>query len=120
MGLEDMFDIFEGKGSRRDRGYDQEHGIGDPLRRSEEGQGRGYYDREDEHDPVSAKLKDVAGKVMKNKALLAVVIIGGIVVLCAGIWLLSVVVGIVDKHGIKGLLDMSNGPLKWLWEGSGK
>jgi hypothetical protein len=120
MGIEDMFDVFEDKGRRRDRGYDYGHDRGDPIRRSEEGQNRGYYDREDEDDLMIGKLKEAAGKVRKNKVLLAVVIIGGAVLLCAGLWLLSVVVGIIDKHGIKGLLDMSNGPLKWLWEGSGK
>jgi hypothetical protein len=105
----------------QDHGYRRGEGDGNPGRRLREGNRHEYYDRKHEHGFDSEKLKVIAGKVMQNKVLLVAVIIGGIVVLCLVVWLLSVVLNIIGKNGIKGVLDMvSSSPLKWLWEGSEK
>ncbi|MCL5808132.1 MAG: hypothetical protein M1418_06240 [Deltaproteobacteria bacterium] len=110
-------DLFEG--SRRKRptdhcGHDRHHaGYG--------GEKHGYYN----------PLLNLAQKVLRNKALLAGIVLTLLVIGALGIWLLvtlllyfvpalSTVGTVLEQKGIKGILETLTPLLQKIWEGAGK
>jgi hypothetical protein len=72
-------------------------------------------------------LLDLAQKILRNKAILTGIVVTILIIGAVGIWLivtllpyLGQAVSMVEKQGIKGILDAITPFLQKIWEGSGK
>ena len=106
-------DLFEGsKHNRHSNRYGQDH------------RHAGYGDERNVHyNP----LLDLAKKLLRNKAILAGIVLTILMIGAAGIWLivtlfpyLGQVISIADKQGIKGIIETITPFLQKLWEGAGQ
>lgn len=109
-----MFDdLFEGSKPKRHsdhHGYDHHRaGYGD--------ESHGHYN----------PLLDLAKKLLRNKAILAGIVLAILIVGALGIWLivallpyLGQVISMVEKQGIKGIIETITPFLQKIWEGTGK
>jgi hypothetical protein len=106
-------DIFEGsKHSRRSDRYGHDHrhaGDGD--------------DRYGHYNP----MLNLAQKLLRNKAILAGIVLTILMIGAVGIWLivtllpyLGQVISMAEKQGIKGILEAITPFLQKIWEGAGK
>jgi hypothetical protein len=123
MGIEDLLDGFGRHYRKRD---DYSYNDDDYGSRRTFDQGRYNGDKHHGHGG-SAMYLNYARKILRNKKLLAFLIIAAILALIIailiGIWLLSLVgpaLGLLEKNGIKGIVDALMPFLQKLWEGSGK
>jgi predicted PurR-regulated permease PerM len=111
-----MLDLFErSKHNRHSDHYGQDH------RRTGYGDERyGHYN----------PLLNMAQKLLRNKAILAGIVLTILLIGAVGIWLIVTlvpyigqIISIVEKQGIKGILETITPLLQILqkiWEGSGK
>lgn len=106
-------DLFEGSKHRRHSGHygdDRHHaGYGDER--------RGHYN----------PLLKLAQKLLHNKAILAGIVLTILMICAVGIWLivtllpyLGQVISMVEKQGLKGILETITPLLQKIWEGAGK
>jgi len=114
-----MFDdLFEGSRHNRDRGhYGQDRHGG---RYEHEGNGNGGYGH---YNP----LLSIAKKILRNKMLLAAVVLTILVIGVIGVWIIITMLpylgqglALAEKQGIKGILEMMPPFLQKIWEGAGK
>jgi hypothetical protein len=110
-------DLFEGSGRKRHSdhcGHDRHQaGYGDER--------HGYYN----------PLLNLAQKLLRNKALLACIVLTLLILGALGIWLfftllpyfgqiLSTAASMLEQQGIKGILETLTPFLQKIWEGAGK
>lgn len=107
---------------RKDRGegYDREGPLGLGADDRARGYGRGYGHGHGHGDFDLAMLKPALDTLLRNKALLALAAALLIGVLGLALWLAALVLGQVNKVGIKGILGGAQPVLQRVWEGSGK
>jgi hypothetical protein len=106
-------DLFEG--SKHNRHSDQ---YGHDHRRA------GYGDeRHGHYNP----LLNLAQKLLRNKAILAGIVLTILIIVAVGIWLivallpyLGQVISMAEKQGLKGILETITPFLQKIWEGAGK
>ena len=106
-------DIFEGSKHKR-----QSDHFGRDHHRT------GYGDERHGHD---YPLLDLVKKLLRNKVILAGIALMILIIGAVGIWLivtllpyLGQVVPVVEKQGIKGILETITPFLQKIWEGTGK
>ena len=108
-----MFDdLFEGsKNNRHSDRYGRDHHAGYGY------EGRGDYN----------PLLNLAQKLLRNKAILAGIVLTILIIGAAGIWLivtllpyLGQVISVAEKQGIKGILETIAPVLQKIWEGARK
>jgi hypothetical protein len=106
-------DLFEGsKHNRHSDRYERDH------------RHAGYGDEKNVHyNP----LLDLVKKLLRNKAILAGIVLTIMIIGAVGIWLivtillyLGQVISIADKQGIKGIMETITPFLQKIWEGAGK
>lgn len=92
--------------------------------RYREGHGYGHHDRSHKHHNI---LPYLAARLFRNKTLMTAVVLIFMALCAMGIWLLVALLphvgqllAILEKQGIKGILDAIAPYLKIIWEGSGK
>ncbi len=106
-------DLFEGSKHKRHSdhyGHDHHHaGYGD--------ESHGHYN----------PLLNLARKLLRNKAILAGIVLTILIIGAVGIWLivtllpyLGQVISMAEKQGIKGILEAITPFLQKIWEGTGK
>jgi hypothetical protein len=106
-------DLFEGsKHKRHSNQYGHDH------RRAGHGN-----ERHDHYNP----LLNLAQKLLRNKAILAGIVLAILIIGAVGIWLivtllpyLGQVNSMVEKQGIKGIIEAITPFLQKIWEGAGK
>ncbi len=84
----------------------------------------GYRDERHRHyNP----LLNLAQKLLRNKAILAGIVLTILIIGAVGIWLivtllpyLGQVISMAEKQGIKGILETITSFLQKIWEGAGK
>lgn len=64
-----------------------------------------------------AQLRPLLEKALSNKALLAALAFGALLLLGLALWLASLLLGEVSRRGVKGLLQQGQPALQRLWEG---
>lgn len=112
-GLSMLDDLFGGSKHKRHSGHygdDRHHtGYGD--------ESHGHYN----------PLLELAQKYLHNKAIIAGIVLTILIIFALGIWLLvtlmpylSQVFSIVEKQGIKGILETITPLLQRIWEGTAK
>ncbi len=84
----------------------------------------GYHSKSHKHHNI---LLYIAARLFRSKALIAAAVLIFLTLGAIGIWLLVTLLpfvgqllSILEKQGIKGILDAIAPFLKTLWEGSGK
>ena len=84
----------------------------------------GYGHENDDHYNL---LMDLVQKLLRNKAILAGIVIAMLVVVALGIWLivtilpyLGQVISMLEKQGLKGLIETVAPYAQKIWEGAGK
>jgi hypothetical protein len=106
-------DLFEGSKDKRHSGHygsDRHHaGYGDER--------HGHYN----------PLLSLAQKLLRNKVILAGIVLTILIIGVVGIWLIVTLlpylgqfISIVEKQGIKGILETITPFLQKIWEGAGK
>jgi hypothetical protein len=123
MGIDDLLDGFGRHHRKRDN-----YSYNDDDKGSHRTFDHGRYNGDKHHGHGgSAMYLDYARKILRNKKLLFFLIIAAllalIIAILIGIWLLSLVgpaLGLLEKNGIKGIVDALMPFLQKLWEGSGK
>jgi hypothetical protein len=72
-------------------------------------------------------LLDLVKKLLRNKAILAGIVLAILIIGAVGIWLIVTIIpylgqvtSMADKQGIKGILETITPYLQKLWEGAGK
>jgi hypothetical protein len=124
MGIDELFEgVGRNHRKRHDYSYDDydDHGH----RRPNE---NGRHNGEGHHGSGGhAMYLDYARKLLSNKKLLAVFIVAAIIALILAvmivIWLVSLLgpaMGLLEKNGIKGIVDALAPIFQKFWEGSGK
>lgn len=121
--LEDLLEGGHRRG-RHDKHYRKDRGEGHDreglLGLGADDHGRGYGRGHGHGDFDLAMLKPALDTLLKNKALLALAAALLIGVLGLALWLAALVLGQVNKVGIKGILGGAQPVLQRVWEGSGK
>jgi len=106
-------DLFEGsKHNRHSDRYGRDHRLA------------GYGNERNVHyNP----LLDLVKKLLRNKAILAGIVLMMLIIAAVGMWLIAAilpylgqVISIADKQGIKGITETITPFLQKLWEGAGK
>jgi hypothetical protein len=119
-----MFDdLFEGSKHNRNTGnygYDKRHDKYQPEsygHDSYDNQGYGHYN----------PLLNLAKKILRNKVLLAAIVLIILVIGAVGVWIvikilpyLGQVLSMAEKQGIKGFMEMITPFLQKIGEGAGK
>lgn len=89
-----------------------------------EGHGYGHHDRSRKHHNIPLYL---AARLFRSKALITAAVLIFLTLGAIGIWLfvtllpyVGQLLSILEKQGIKGILDAIAPFLKIIWEGSGK
>jgi hypothetical protein len=108
--LDDLFEGSKHKRQSNQYGYDHRHA--------------GFDDERHVHyNP----LLDLARKLLRNKAILAGIVLMILIIVAVGIWLivtllpyLGQVISMADTQGIKGILETITPFLQKIWEGVGK
>jgi len=105
-------DLFEGsKHNRHSDKYGHDHHAKYGY------EGRGHYN----------PLLNLAQKLLRNKAILAGIVLTILIIGAVGIWLivtllpyLGQVITMAEKQGIKGIMETITPLLQKIWEGTGK
>ena len=92
--------------------------------RYHDGNGYGYPNKSRKHHNI---LLYVAARIFRSKALIAAAVLISLILGAIGIWLFVTLLpyagqllSILEKQGIKGILDAIAPFVKIIWEGSGK
>jgi hypothetical protein len=91
------------------------------------GYGRHYTGYGDESHGHYNPLLNLARKLLRNKAILAGIVLTILIIGAVGIWLvvtllpyLGQVISMAEKQGLKGILETITPLLQKIWEGGGK
>jgi hypothetical protein len=112
-GLSMLDDLFGGSKHKRHSGHygDDRHrnGYGDEM--------RGHYN----------PLLELARKLLRNKVIIAGIVLTILIICAVGIWLivtllpyLGQVISMLEKQGLKGIMEVITPLLQKIWEGAGK
>jgi hypothetical protein len=108
--------------------------LDDLFERSKHGRHSGHYGDDRHHTGYGDErhghynpLLELAQKLLRNKAILAGIVLTILMIGAFGIWLivtllpyLGQVISMVEKQGIKGILEAFSPLLQKIWEGAGK
>jgi hypothetical protein len=108
--------------------------LDDLFERSKHNRHSDHYGRDQYHNRYGDEkyvhynpLLDLVKKLLRNKAILAGIVLTMLIIAAVGMWLIATilpylgqVISMADAQGMKGILEAIKPLLQKIWEGSGK